>query len=107
MKLDFPFKFIHFRLVPRCRVRYSKGGFNGPRYLLTHRSQMNYSKSPGILAGSSLDTPRNLQRFSERFDAGIKKVFSSDQGIHRIKICSTKNNDPKRGIKGGILTLTG
>jgi len=45
--------------------------------------------------------------FSQRFDEGVKKVFSNDQAPHYVKFGSLRDNDPEYGIKGGRLMLTG
>ena len=61
----------------------------------------------GTLKGSKLNTPETLEAFSQRFDGGMKKVFSNNQAPQYIKLGSTKDIDSKRGIKAGRLTLTG
>ena len=62
---------------------------------------------PGKLRGSKFDTPEDLAAFSQRFDEGVKRVFSNDQGAQYVKFGSPRDNDPKYGIKAGRLTLTG
>ena len=62
---------------------------------------------PGMLRGSGLDTPGNLEAFSQRFDDGIKKVFSNNQVDQYVKFGSPRDNNPNCGIKAGRLTLTG
>ena len=62
---------------------------------------------PGRLRGSGLDTPGNLEAFSQRFDDGIKKVFSNNQVDQYVKFGSPRDNNPSCGIKAGRLTLTG
>ena len=58
---------------------------------------------------SKYDTPEDLAAFSQRFDEGVKKVFSvlnstSDQYVRFI---SPRDNDPKYEIRAGRLTLKG
>jgi len=45
--------------------------------------------------------------FYQRFDEGVKKIFSNDQAAHYVKFGSMRDNDPEYGIKAGRLTLTG
>jgi len=59
------------------------------------------------LRGSKFNTPEDLAAFAQRFDEGVKKVFSDDQGIQYVKFGSPRDHDPKYGIKAGRLTLTG
>jgi hypothetical protein len=67
------------------------------------------STQPGLekLRGSKFNTPEDLAAFSQRFDEGVKRVFSNDQGAQYVKFGSPRDNDPKCGIKAGRLTLTG
>ena len=65
------------------------------------------SPLPGMLRGSGLDTPGNLETFSQKFDDGIKKVFSNNQVDQYVKFGSPRDNNPNCGIKAGRLTLTG
>ena len=59
------------------------------------------------LNSSNLNTPENLGEFSERFDDGVKKVFSNNQAPQYVKFGSMRDNDPKYGVRAGRLTLTG
>jgi hypothetical protein len=59
------------------------------------------------LRGSKFNTPEDLAAFSQRFDEGVKRVFSNDQGAQYIKFGSPRDNDHNCGIKAGRLTLTG
>ena len=59
------------------------------------------------LRGSNFDTPEDLVAFSRRFDEGVKRVFSNSRTAQYVKFGSPRDNDPKCGIKGGRLTLTG
>ena len=45
--------------------------------------------------------------FSQKFDEGLRMVFSNDQAAQYVKFCGPRDNDTKCGIKGGRLTLTG
>jgi len=60
-----------------------------------------------MLRGSRFHTPENLAAFSQRFDEGVKKVFSNNQADQYVKFGSLRDNDPTCGIKAGRLTLTG
>ena len=48
-----------------------------------------------------------MATFAQNFDEGLKRVFSNDAGTHYIKFGSPRDNDPKYGIEGGRLALTG
>ena len=65
------------------------------------------STQPEQLRGSKFDTPEDLAAFAQRFDEGVKRVFSKDQGVQYVKFGSPRDNDPDCGIKAGRLTLTG
>jgi hypothetical protein len=62
---------------------------------------------PEKLRGSRFNTPEDLEVFSQKFDEGVKRVFSNDQATQYVKFGSPRDNDPRCGIKGGKLTLTG
>ncbi|KAF9783757.1 hypothetical protein BJ322DRAFT_877685 [Thelephora terrestris] len=64
-------------------------------------------KVKGMLTGSRFNTSENLAAFSQRFDDGVKKVFSNNQGAQYVKFGSPRDNDPNYGIRAGRLTLTG
>jgi hypothetical protein len=59
------------------------------------------------LRGSSFNTPEDLEVFSQRFDEGVKRVFSDNRAAQHVKFGSLRENDPQYGIKAGRLTLTG
>ena len=59
------------------------------------------------LRGSKFNTPEDLDAFSQKFDEGVKRVFSIDQGAEYVKFGSPRDNDPECGIKAGRLALTG
>jgi len=71
---------------------------------LTYRS---LNPRPEKLKGSKFDTPEDLAAFAQKFDEGVKRVFSSDQAPQYVKFGSPRDNDPRCGIKAGRLTLTG
>jgi len=62
---------------------------------------------PEKLRYSRFDTQEDLAAIVQRFDEGVKVVFSDDQMTQYIKFGSPRDNDPKFGIKAGRLTLTG
>ena len=62
---------------------------------------------PGKLKGSKFDTPEDLDAFSQKFDEGVKRVFSKVQPPQYVKFGSPRDNDPDCGIKAGRLALTG
>ena len=62
---------------------------------------------PEQLRGSKFDTPEDLAAFAQKFDEGVKRVFSSDKVSQYVKFGSPRDTDPKCGIKAGRLTLTG
>jgi len=59
------------------------------------------------LKTSKFNTPEDLSAFAQKFDKGLKRVFSDDTGSQYIKFGSPRDNDPKHGIKSGKLMLTG
>jgi len=59
------------------------------------------------LRGSRFNTPEDLSMFSQRFDEGVKKVFSNNQAAQYVKFGSMRDNDPEYGIRAGRLTLAG
>ena len=44
--------------------------------------------------------------FAQKFDEGLKKVFSDDKAAQYLKFGSPRDNDPDHGVKAGRLTLT-
>ena len=62
---------------------------------------------PGKLRGSKFDTPEDLDVFAQKFDEGVKRVFSNDQAPQYVKFGSLRDNDANRGIRAGRLALTG
>ena len=62
---------------------------------------------PGKFNGSKFDTPEDLAAFSQKFDEGVKRVFSNDQATQYVRFGTPRDNDPKCGVKAGRLTLTG
>ena len=62
---------------------------------------------PGKLKHSRFNTPEDIAAFAQKFDEGLKRVFSDDSGAQYIKFGSPRDNDPNHGIKGGRLMLTG
>ena len=67
------------------------------------------NSQPEILDDSKFNTPEDLASFSQKFDDGLKKVFSTSnsRAEQYIRFGSPRDNDPKYGIKAGRLTLTG
>jgi hypothetical protein len=59
------------------------------------------------LKGSKFNTPEDIAAFAQKFDEGLKRVFSDDKGIQKVKFGSPRDNDPRVGIKSGSLMLTG
>ena len=62
---------------------------------------------PERLKDSTFSTPEDIASFTQKFDEGLKRVFSDDKGAKFIKFGSPRDNDPKYGIKSGKLALTG
>ena len=62
---------------------------------------------PEKLKKSKFNTPEDISAFSQKFDEGLKRVFSDDSGAQFVKFGSPRDNDPTHGIKAGKLTLTG
>jgi hypothetical protein len=56
---------------------------------------------------SKFNTPEDIAAFSQKFDEGVKRVFSEETGTQYVKFGSPRDNDPKTGIKAGKLALTG
>ena len=64
---------------------------------------------PEKLKYSKFNTPDDIAEFSQKFDEGLKMVFSTSNS-HKdqyIKFGSPRDNDPKCGIKAGKLSLAG
>jgi len=59
------------------------------------------------LKGSKFDTPEDIASFAQKFDEGLRIVFSDDNSAQYVKFGSVRDNDPKRGVKAGKLMLTG
>jgi hypothetical protein len=59
------------------------------------------------LRQSRLNTPEDLAAFAQKFDEGLKRVFSDDTGAQYVKFGSPRDHDPGHGIRAGKLTLTG
>ena len=103
---------IHFRPGSRRRTRYSEGNSNGQRRVLTFRSQANcLVLNPQLekLKCSKFNTPDDLAAFSQRFDEGVKKIFSTSNSRkdQYIRFGSLRDHDPKCGVTAGKFTLTG
>ena len=62
---------------------------------------------PEKLRESVFNTTADMEAFAQKFDEGLKRVFSTDVGAQYIKFGSPRDNLPEHGIKGGRLTLTG
>jgi hypothetical protein len=62
---------------------------------------------PGKLKGSMFDTPEYIAAIAQKFEEGLKRVFSDDKGTHYVEFGSPTDNDPRFGIQKGKLTLTG
>jgi hypothetical protein len=80
-----------------------KGAFNRT----AHRQVVQ--PRPEKLKHSKFNTPEDLASFSQRFDDGLKKVFSmsNSNADKYVKFGSPRDNDPSCGIKAGRLALTG
>ena len=67
------------------------------------------SPQPEQLRFSKFNTSEDLAAFSQRFDEGVKKVFSTSnrKANQYIKFGSPRDNEPNAGIKAGRLALTG
>ena len=67
------------------------------------------NSQPEKLKHSKFNTPDDLASFSQKFDEGVKKVFSisNSHADQYVKFGSPRDNDPKYGIKAGKLMLTG
>ena len=74
--------------------------------LLTDRS---FNLESEKLKYSKFNTPDDLAAFSQKFDEGVKKVFSTSNSNtdQYVKFGSPRDNDPNCGIRAGRLTLTG
>jgi hypothetical protein len=65
------------------------------------------SPEPEKLRGSKFNTPDDLAAFSQKFDEGVKRVFSNDKAVQYVKFGSPRETDLKCGVKAGRLMLTG
>ena len=68
---------------------------------------LSLNPQPEKLRGSKFDTPEDLAAFAQKFDEGVKRVFSDDRALQHVRFGSIWDNDPRCGIKAGRLTLTG
>ena len=61
------------------------------------------------LKDSKFNSPEDIASFSQKFDEGVKKVFSTSNrhAVQYIKFGSPRDNEPDVGIKAGRLALTG
>jgi len=64
---------------------------------------------PEKLIYSKFNNPEDLAAFSQKFDEGVKKIFStsSSHADQHVKFGSSRDNDLAWGIKAGRITLTG
>ena len=86
----------------RGRERWSKVRSNIPFTNLSLKPQ------PEKLRGSTFNTPEDLDAFAQRFDEGVKRLFSDDLvSQYYVKFGSPRDHDPERGIRAGKLLLTG
>ena len=67
------------------------------------------NRQPEKLKNSKFNTPEDLASFSQKFDEGVKKVFSTSNrhANQFIRFGSPRDHEPSAGIKAGRLTLTG
>ena len=65
------------------------------------------NQQPEKWRGSKFDTPEDLTTFAQKFDEGVKRVFSDDQGPQYVKFGTQRDNDANCGIRAGRVTLTG
>ena len=56
---------------------------------------------------SKFNTPEDIAAFAQKFDWGLKRVFSDDKSVQYVKFGGMRDNDPKNGINAGKLRLTG
>ena len=59
------------------------------------------------LKPSKFNTTEDISAFAQKFDEGLKRVFSDETGVQYVKFGSPRDNDPQYGIKAGKLALTG
>lgn len=59
------------------------------------------------LGTSKFNTSEDISAFAEKFNEGLKRVFSDDKGPQWVKFGTSRDNDPRHGIKGGRLMLPG
>jgi len=76
---------------------------------LRYHSTVALSAKPGLgkLGASKFNTPEDISAFGQKFDEGVKRVFSDDEMAQWVRFGSPRDHDPKHGIKGGKLMLTG
>ena len=64
-------------------------------------------RPPEKLKKSKFNTDEDIASFAQKFDEGLKRVFTDATGTQYIKFGSPRDNEPKHGIKAGKLMLTG
>ena len=75
---------------------------------ITHCLSTTPIKSPPEkLKRSKFNTPEDIANFAQKFDEGLKRVFSDENGAQFVKFGSPRDNDPTHGIKAGKISLTG
>ncbi|KAF9650933.1 hypothetical protein BDM02DRAFT_3127282 [Thelephora ganbajun] len=62
--------------------------------------RVRYSEGEGgSRRKSKFNTPEDIPAFAQKFDEGLKRVFSDDKGSQYIKFGSPRDNDPQHGVK--------
>ena len=65
-------------------------------------------RQPEKLGGSEkFDTDDYFSVIAQKFDEGLKRVFSDDTKKQFVKFGMPTDKDPDHGIKGGKFVLTG
>lgn len=62
---------------------------------------------PARLKNSRFDTEQDLASLTESFDTGLKTSFSDNKKLLWVKFGAPRDNDPRCGVKGGKLSITG
>ena len=87
-------------VTARARAAIQGTSQHSARWPITHLQ-------PEKLRGSKFNTPDDLAAFAQKFDEGVKRVFSDDQAPQYVKFGTQRDNDANFGIRAGRLSLTG
>ncbi|KAF9783214.1 hypothetical protein BJ322DRAFT_1110093 [Thelephora terrestris] len=71
--------------------------------------RLSYSESKGYgnWQKSRFNTSEDIAAFAQKFDEGLKYIFSDDNQTNYVRFGSPRDNDPRIGVKGGRKAVSG